>query len=145
MFGRVITLIICLICSAMLVASDHRNVDEKITQCLRVTRPLYFRPDLQSHYDDLLTITAKYRNFTYDKSYSKMEVTFISNFIKKPFHYFHGMFPLFVKWCDYSKMKGYDIHVFDELKHKLRDDVVYVASLKEMMDLQHISTTNLMF
>lgn len=88
-------------------------------------------PDIYSHYQTILSLTAKYRVFPYHKfeTYTGpwIENYFINRFIDKPIQYFGGIIPLFVQWSDYSSAVGdWDrTTLFDDLKRVLRRDVIY--------------------
>lgn len=128
---------------------EKELVNQEIKECLATNNPIYFRKDLEQHYQDLLHFTTKYRNI--DHKISRMEEKFIQTFMNESFSSFNGMFPLFINWCDYGKLKTVprifdtvgqnrrepDRHAFDELKKKLRDDVLYIAISQGNDGLEH--------
>ena len=85
----------------------------------------------EEHYLELLSITAKYRQYNSHEfsGYSGpwIESLFISEFIDKPLSYFNGLFPLFVQWIenDHATRNSKNT-LFDELHAVLRTDVIYV-------------------
>ncbi len=91
-----------------------------------------FPIDAQEHYELLKNRTECYRSQPIHEysGYSGpwIENIFISKFIDRPLHSFHGLIPLYIQWIDNQILRGRHFdYIYSELNELLRPDVLYLA------------------